>query len=118
MIKLKEGKLRGHRHGIVHKRSCQQLASIVVDDLLKHCLSNSMGDAAMQLTLYNHGVDLASTVVNRYKAHNLCLASFFVYLDHADMRAKGEDACGRFPEDRCLQARLDASGQRVGEVCR
>ena len=72
----------------------------------------------MYLALHEQGIDLTPTVVNRYEARNLRVASLFVYLDHADMRTKGEDAGLRLKENGRLQARLDTWSQCIGEVCR
>src|SRR5712691_10563838 len=72
----------------------------------------------MNLALHKHGIKLAPAVINRHIAFDLCLAGIPVNLDHADMRAKGEDTRLWFPEDGRLQARFDTRGQRIGEISR
>src|SRR5205085_10645132 len=73
VIKLKVGKLRGNRHSIIHKRPCQKLTIFTILNSLDQRLANALGNAAMNLTLNNHRIELAATIVNCHKAPDLCL---------------------------------------------
>src|SRR5260370_34791806 len=106
-IKLIAGKLCCDRYSIVRQCRCQQLSILTIDDLLIHRLAHALRDTSMDLPLNEQRVDLASTVINRHEAFNLCIAGIFVYLNYTDMCAKREDACLWFPKDRHLQPRLN-----------
>src|SRR6266568_4898715 len=99
MIKLVGRQFLGNGHGVVHQRTRQQLTIFTVNDLLPHGLTNTLSDTTVNLTLYKQGVELTSTVINGHEACNLCLACFLVYLDNADMGAKGEDTGFWLEED-------------------
>src|SRR6266571_5115368 len=117
-IKLEAGKLRGEWHCIVHQRGRQQLTILTVDGPFPHRLANALGNTPMKLSLYNHRVDLATTVVNSHIARNLRFTGLLVYLDNTDMRAKGEDTIFWLPENRRLQSRLDTWSQCIGDIRR
>src|SRR5439155_23599123 len=108
VIQFERRELFGHGHGIVHEGRGQELPILVVDDLLPQGLPNALRNPTMQLALNQQGIDLSSTVIHRDKACELGLPSLFVYLNHAYMRAEGEEASLRFKEGGCLQARLNA----------
>src|SRR6266699_1975168 len=115
-IGLETGKLCGKRHGIVSQRCRQKLTILTVNDSLIHRLTNALRKTTVNLAFNKHGVELASTIVNRYIARNLCLTGVFVYLDHTHVRAEGEGIPFWLPEDSGLQARLNIWRQCIGEI--
>src|SRR5712691_3474062 len=117
-IGLEAGKLCGKRHGIVSQRCGQKLTILTVNDSLIHCLANALRKTTVNLAFDKHGVELASTVINRYITRNLHLASILVYLDHAYMCAEGEGIRCWFPEGSGLQTGFNIWRQGIGEVSR
>src|SRR5579875_2108801 len=110
MIQFEARQFRSNRHRVVHQGSCQQLAVLAIDDALPHRLPNALGNAAVNLALDKHWIELPPAVINCHEACNLGLSGILVNLNHADMRAEWEDTCIGFPENRCLQPRLDTWG--------
>src|SRR5579872_3289605 len=116
MIQLELWEFRSDWHGVVHKGAGEKLTIFAILDSLPHRLSNALRDTAMNLPLYEQGVDLATAVVNGNEASQFYIAGRFIYLNNGDMRTKREDTGFWLKEDCCLETRLNARGQRIGEV--
>src|SRR6266516_7055708 len=116
MIKFIGRQFLSNGHGVVHQRTCQQLTIFTVDNLLPHGLTHTLSNTTMNLALHKQRIELASTVIDGHKARNLCLTGLFIYLDNADMSAKGEDTGFWLEKDGCFQTRLNTGSKCVGEV--
>ena len=60
----------GARHRIVHQRAGQQLAVVAVDDLLAERNPEPLGEAAQDLTVDDHRMQLPAAVVDDHVAHD------------------------------------------------
>src|SRR5579863_5976749 len=99
VVKLKLRELRSYRHGVVHKSAGQELTIFAIFDSFPHRLSNALCDTAVNLSLHEHRIKLATTVINCDEACQVYISGLFVYLNNSDMRAKGEDTGFRLKED-------------------
>ena len=98
---------------VVHERAGDQLAVLVVDRTLQERLSESLGDAAVDLSLHQQGVDDLPTVIHRHIAPDLDLAGFRVHLHDTEMGTEGEGEVLRLVKGRGLQTRF-LSRRKVG----
>ena len=80
----------GARHAVIHERAGQELAALVVDDVLHQHLADPLDDAAMDLPFASSGLSTMPTIVDRGIAGQLDLAGLCVDLDLAEMRARWE----------------------------
>src|SRR5207253_3127823 len=72
---------------IIHQRTGEELAALVVHRLLVERLSGALRDAAMHLSFDDHVIDDAPDVVAAREARELDLAGFTIDLHLADLRA-------------------------------
>ena len=98
---------------VVDERAGDQLAVLVVDDLLVQRLADAVGHAAVHLAVDQHRVDGRAAVVDRHPALDLDLAGLHVHVDHARVRAEREHEVLRVVERGLLEARLDVGRQLV-----
>ena len=73
----------GHR--VVHQRSGQELAGLVVDHLLEEGAADALRDAAVHLPLDDHGIDDPPAVVGHDVSEQLDAACRGVDLDLGDV---------------------------------
>src|SRR5262249_47216480 len=89
----------------------EELPIVVIHSSLIECLSQSLGHAAVYLSVNQQWIDDIPAVVHSYVAENANLTSFPINFCHRDMCAERKGKIGRFPEIRCLQSRLLAGRQ-------
>src|SRR6266568_4303265 len=116
MVQLEFREVFCDGHGIIHQCCCEQLPVFAVLDAFPHGLPNALGDTTMHLSLHNHRIELAATVIDCYKAQDVCLTGIFVYLDGTDMRAEGEDTGLWLEEHSCLQPWFNTRCKRIRKI--
>ena len=79
------GKVVGPRHAVVHQRSGDELAAVVVDAILQKRLADALGEAAVYLAGDDHRVHHLAHVVDRDPVKDGHLAGVLVHLDFADV---------------------------------
>ena len=100
----------GARQRVIHERSGDRLAALVVADFLHQRLADALRDAAMQLAFDDHRVDDGAEVADAGVAHDPRHAGVRIDLDFRDMAAIGE---GR---RRVLGGVIDV--ERIGHALR
>ena len=109
------------RQQIVHERRVQQLALLVVDELLVERVADAVRDAAVNLSFDEQRIDDRAAIVDDEVALDLDRRRLGIDLDdHRVHAARGAAAVG--PEvGRALEARLgaraDGAAQRVRLAC-
>src|SRR5215475_16029511 len=73
------------RQTIVHQRSRDQLAVIVIGNPFEQDLPNSLRDAAMNLTMHDERIDNGSNIINGAIGNDIYLSGFRIDFDFADM---------------------------------
>src|SRR5439155_1307374 len=97
-------------------RARQQLAVVAVDGPLPERLTDALGNAAVELAVDDHRVDLLADVVHRDVALELGLAGLLVDLDDRDVRPERPGAVRRVVVGRLVEIRLHPVGQAEAEV--
>ena len=78
------------RHRIIHKRGGRRLPeNRFVDAMLPECLTNSLCDPAVSLTLEDHWIDRPSDIVNSGVTNDVRRSGLGIDLDLADVAAVG-----------------------------
>src|SRR6185437_16640233 len=103
------------RHRVIHERTCDQLAVLVVNDAFEQRLADALRDAAMHLAFDDHRIDHGAEVVDSGPVHDLRLAGVAVDFHLTDVAAGGEGEIGRIVERGFFQPRLEL---RTGEFVR
>ena len=74
---------------IIHQRPCQKLTVLIVQRVFVQGRTDSLGHAALNLTVYDRGVDNRATVFNHNIAQQGDLAGIAVHFDQGDMGRVG-----------------------------
>ena len=74
--------------GVVEHGAGQELAVVAVDGALPERLADALGDAAVELAVHDHRVDLVADIVDRDVPDELDDAGLLVDLDDRDVRAE------------------------------
>ena len=101
------------RQEVVHQRVAHKVALRIERHLLPHRDGKALGQATVDLTLDNHGVDPSAAVIQRIEPSDFGLARRTVYIDHAKVDAKGVREVGWIVVVNRFQARLQALGWLV-----
>ena len=115
-VELEAHQIVGSRHRVVHQRSGQKLAALVVHRALPECLTDTLRQAAVQLAVNDHRVDDVADVVARQVALELHLPRLLVDLDDRDVGAERIGEIGRIVEGGGLEAGLQILRIVVGEI--
>ena len=117
-VQLEAREVDRARHRVVHERSGQQLAVVVVDGLLDHRLADALRQAAVDLSLDDHRVDQIPGVVDGDELQQRRLAGLAIDLEHRDVAAERIGVVGRLEERLVAQPGLEPRRKRhrhVGE---
>src|SRR5258708_24230881 len=74
--------LRRNRQSVIHQSTCQKLPVRIVQNFLKECLSNTLGETAMYLGFGQVVIKYAPAVVHSYIFQDMYFTGFSFYLDH------------------------------------
>src|SRR5262245_5229119 len=107
MVEFKSRQLVSLRNSVIHQFSGQQLTVLVIDYLFKKRLRHSLRDAAMNLPLDNHRVDLIPAIINRDITIDRYLTCVLINLYNTDMRPIWERKIFRLEEVGCRQPRFE-----------
>src|SRR5215831_16868870 len=80
---------RGRRQ-IIRQAGRENVAGLVVDDLLEQRIGDALGNAAVDLPVDDHGIDQASGVLGHQKPFDHDAAGLHVHLDHGDVAGIGK----------------------------
>ena len=89
------------RQTVVHQRSRNQLAVIVVGNPFQQDLPDSLRYAAMNLTMHDERIDNGANIVNGAIGNDIYLSGLRINLDFADvtairmMKTRGSEFAGR-----------------------
>ena len=110
------GHVRGFRHGVIHKRACDDLTLFVVHDFFVERLPNRLHDAAMHLSFDHHRVYHLAAIIYGDVAQEFHVSRLAVYLYDRDVSAEGEGEIRRLEEMRCRKPRLHAGRNLSGKM--
>ena len=116
LVELEVREIRRPRQRVVEHRAREELPLVAVDRALPERLSDALGDAAVQLAVHDHRVDLLADVVDRDVAHELDAAGLLVDLDDRDVRPERPRAVRRVVVGRLVEVRLHPLGRVEREV--
>ena len=80
------------RRQIIRQACGENIAALVVDDLLEQRVRDSLGDAAMDLPVRDHGIDQAPGIFADEKLFEPDAPGLDVHLDHGDVAGVGKGA--------------------------
>src|SRR5262249_3531609 len=80
---------RGRRQ-IIRQACRENIAGLIVDDLLEQRVGDGLGNAAVDLPVDDHGIDQASGIFRHQKPFDHDAAGLHVHLDHGDVAGIGE----------------------------
>ena len=112
------GQPRRPRQRVVEHRARLELAVVAVDRALPERLADALGDAAVELAVDDHRVDLLADVVDRDIADEVDLAGLLVDLDDRDVRPERPRAVRGVVVGGLVEIRLHAVRQAEPEVDR
>ena len=95
VVEPEAGDLGCAGHAVVDQRGVAQQPVVVVDRLLPQRLGDALHDAAVELALDDHRVDLGAAVVDRGVVEQLDTAGLLVDLDDRHVGPEREHEVGR-----------------------
>ena len=116
LVEFEPRKIRGLGNRIVHQSACDELTRLIVHGLLEEGLTESLSDAAMDLTVNGEWIDNPPAVIHSHVAPELDLSSFGIHFHDGDVSAEREGVVRRLEERSGFQPRLKARGDRLRMV--
>src|SRR5579884_489852 len=113
LIGLPTRRLHRGRYQVVLEIAAQDVAILIVRDLLVHCRSKTLRQATMNLPLDDHWIDDRAAVVHSHEAADMHLPRSTVDIDDADVAAEWIRQVGRVVIIHGLQSRLKI-GRTIG----
>src|SRR5262245_33668843 len=121
-INAQRRKVGRARQTIVHQRSCDQLAVIVIGNPFQQDLPDSLRYPAMNLTMHDKRIDYGSDVVNGAIGNDVYLSSLRIDLDFADvtairvMKTRSSEFAGRVERRGNIRRQIAQRLRPHGEV--
>ena len=118
LIQLEGRQPRRPRERVVHHRAREQLAVVAVDRAFPQRLADPLGDAAVELAVDDHRVDLLADIVHGDIANQVHHPRLLVDLDEGHVGPERECAVGRVVVGRLVEVRLHVHRRIEREVQR
>src|SRR5215510_1773395 len=96
------------RNRVVHQRTRQQLAVLVINNLFVQSLADTLHESAMDLAFNEQRIDHVSTVIDRDVFRDLRFSGLSIDFHDAHVGTEWKREIRRLEETSCVQAGLDA----------
>ena len=83
---------------VVHQRAGEELTVVVVDQLFPHSLAEALGNASVNLSVDQHGIDYVAAIVHSDVFIDFDFAGFGVHFDGTNVTTEGEGEIRRLEE--------------------
>src|SRR5882724_2676516 len=100
----------------IHQRSGDELAGLIVNNFFEQGLPHGLSYTPMNLTGYEHGIDLLAAVIDRDIALERDLACFRIDIHDSDVRAEWKRKILRFIESRGRESGFHVFRKAFGQV--